>query len=827
MATYDFTGANGDPLPSGLTVRSGTFEIQSNAATPTGSAPALPTWVFTGEGSADDSIEFDVDINSTSGVAGAAVRLNPSDNSHLLVRARYDGGGANEGILVYTYDGGYTEISSTLCTVPVNATLKVEFTGSSYTVYIGGVQQHTFTSTYNQTQINHGVRLNNSAQSVDNLTIVGGSASGDTITISDAEFSNIVYQRNASDVATVSFDVAYTGSPTSLRYRLLNESTLAVISDWAVFDASPAGGASTLSFSADASTIGYVVEVDFSNDATVNDTQTAAWRVGDNILIAGQSLAEDFDTDGAVTALDGYYKFNGSQGIQPTTGVGAYTIAKAIVDAENVAVMVVNTGDGGTPLTQEAGDSDWWNRSSGGTLWPNTVTQVNSMTAGQNKLAFVWWHQGTRDSLAGVSQAVYETQLGEFFTMMRAAFTGYDGNPLKVISALLGRDTRGTATDASHQAIRDAQISYASSDANLYPINAYQSANEDGVHATDAAYILLAQQISLKWYAVKGDVTAPPMVISSVTQGGTANEIDLTFSRALNSTDSTYDTEGVRVTDGSGDLTIQSFSRKTGAVATITTQETPSGTVLVWLSYGVGSSLNQLVYPKSEVTSLPNAAGDFFYVAEAFSAQELTFNTPPTANAGIDQSDIAAGATVQLDGSASTDGDGTIVSYAWAQTAGTAVILTGAATATPSFTAPTTASAQTLTFELTVTDDNAATDTDTVDIGVLASSARPFFINKSRNFDFFDKDGIWTDNLREKETDSYTFTIDPNWVSPEAITDYSVTPSAGITVVAQSRQDNVIQLYLRGDIVGRNSVRVDFETATRSDHALVYLDVVS
>lgn len=217
-----------------------------------------------------------------------------------------------------------------------------------------------------------------------------------------------------------------------------------------------------------------------------------------------------------------------------------------------------------------------------------------------------------------------------------------------------------------------------------------------------------------------------------------------------------------------------------------------------------------------------SGAANIIYPAVTASA-----NIPPTANAGIDQSGIAAGATVQLDGSASTDGDGTIVSYAWAQTGtGTAVILTGASTATPSFTAPTTASNQTLTFELTVTDDNAATNTDTVTVDVLASSARPFFINKSRNFDFFDKDGIWTDNLRVTETDSYTFTIDPNWVSPEAITDYSVTPSTGVTVVAQSRQDNVIQLYLYGDTVGRNSVRVDFETATRSDHALVYLDVV-
>lgn len=714
MATYDFTGANGDPLPSGLTARSGTFEIQSNRAVPTGAAPPLPTWVFTGQESADGSIDFDLDVNSVSGVAGATVRLNPSDNSHVFVRARYDAGGANEGILVYTFDGGYTEISSASCPIPQNVTLRVEFTGSDYTVFVGGIQRHTFSTSFNQAQTNHGVRLNNSNQSVDNMDIQSASA-GDSVSVGEAEYSNIVYQRNASNVASVSFPVTYSGTPASLRYRLLNAANDAIVTNWTIFDNSPTGGTSTLTFNAPADTIGYKVEVDFSNDALVSDAQSVVWRVGDNIWIGGQSLAEDFDTDGSVSALAGYYKFNGSQGVQPTAGVGAYTIAKAIIDAENVAVMVVNTADGGTPLTQEAGDSDWWNRASGGTLWPNSVTQVNAMTAGQNKLAFAWWHQGTRDSLAGVSKAVYETQLGEFFTRVRDTFTGYDGNPLTVISAQLGRDTRGAATDASHQAIRDAQIDYAQTDANLHPINAYQSANEDGVHATDAAYILLAQQIALKWFSVKGDVTAPSMGISSVTQGGSANEIDLTFTRPINTVDSAFDTEGVRVTDDTGVLTVQDFTRKSGAVATITVEEVPTGTVSVWFSYGVGSSLNQLVYPKSEPVSLPNGAGDFFYVAEAFSSVELSEAGQPTANAGTNQS-VAAGATVDLDGTGSSIGG----TYEWVQVSGPTVKLVNADSAKARIITPQVTQDEQVVMGLTVTVGGIASVQATVTINIAS-----------------------------------------------------------------------------------------------------------
>lgn len=95
-------------------------------------------------------------------------------------------------------------------------------------------------------------------------------------------------------------------------------------------------------------------------------------------------------------------------------------------------------------------------------------------------------------------------------------------------------------------------------------------------------------------------------------------------------------------------------------------------------------------------------------------------NLPPTANAGPDQINIEPYATVTLDGSGSTDSDGTIASYAWTQTAGTTVALTGASTSGPSFTAPATVAGDTLTFQLTVTDDGGATSTDTVSVTVLS-----------------------------------------------------------------------------------------------------------
>jgi hypothetical protein len=79
----------------------------------------------------------------------------------------------------------------------------------------------------------------------------------------------------------------------------------------------------------------------------------------------------------------------------------------------------------------------------------------------------------------------------------------------------------------------------------------------------------------------------------------------------------------------------------------------------------------------------------------------------PIANAGPSQT-VSQGSLVTLVGTGSfaTNAGATIVSYSWVQTSGTPVSLTGANTATPTFTAPTVATS--LTFSLTVTDSTGA-----------------------------------------------------------------------------------------------------------------------
>lgn len=127
-----------------------------------------------------------------------------------------------------------------------------------------------------------------------------------------------------------------------------------------------------------------------------------------------------------------------------------------------------------------------------------------------------------------------------------------------------------------------------------------------------------------------------------------------------------------------------------------------------------GSCVSTASRPVSIATAAP-----FTRVSTAPAA-----NMPPLANAGADRRlNLPAGSSVNLDGRGSGDSDGQIASFAWVQTAGPNVELSGANTAQPGFAVPPVQQSTVLSFRLSVTDDDGASATDTVAITIDAGSA--------------------------------------------------------------------------------------------------------
>ena len=157
-------------------------------------------------------------------------------------------------------------------------------------------------------------------------------------------------------------------------------------------------------------------------------------------------------------------------------------------------------------------------------------------------------------------------------------------------------------------------------------------------------------------------------------------------------------------------------------------------------------------------------------------------NAAPTAQASA-AAQAYEGTTVELDGSASADSDGSIASYSWQQidSSGYSVTLSNTAIAQPTFTAPAVAADTNLIFQLTVTDNDGAQGSATVTITILynnpptanaganqsVNEAATVQLDASASSDLEDEDSSLTYSWLQVDSSGYTITLsDANSATP-------------------------------------------------------------
>jgi hypothetical protein len=176
-------------------------------------------------------------------------------------------------------------------------------------------------------------------------------------------------------------------------------------------------------------------------------------------------------------------------------------------------------------------------------------------------------------------------------------------------------------------------------------------------------------------------------------------------------------------TDPDGTIASYLWAQKSGTAVTLSSS---TASTVTFTAPNVGASGAALRF-KLTITDndgLKNTATAIVNVVKAndTDTEPTDTNNAPTANAGPDQ-DVIQGSVVTLDGTASSDPDsGDTITYSWEKLSGPDVTLSNSISASPTFTAPSSAENYSLVFQLTVTDNGGLQKTDTVIITVTTGN---------------------------------------------------------------------------------------------------------
>jgi serine protease len=198
-------------------------------------------------------------------------------------------------------------------------------------------------------------------------------------------------------------------------------------------------------------------------------------------------------------------------------------------------------------------------------------------------------------------------------------------------------------------------------------------------------------------------------------------------------------------------------------------------------------------------------------------------NQPPLADAGEAQA-ATTGQTVELDGSASRDPDGSIVSWQWRQASGPTVTLEGATAPRASFVAPGVSQPTELVFSLTVTDNRGASGTASTNVTVNPVVENPTFSLSGtiRATASQSADGDTNDPARVVIANDTPATAQPI-ANPTTLGGYVNEPGTGAP--GRSRLSGDVEDYFRVELLAGQAVTMLVADYDRADADLYLCDI--
>lgn len=560
---------------------------------------------------------------------------------------------------------------------------------------------------------------------------------------------------------------------------------------------------------ADAGTLSYVAggaQGALDGSASVDgdgDPLTYAWTQlsGPTVTLAGGNTANPTFTAPARANSDQTLVFE----LEVSDGLATATAQVSVIIPANIGPVAdagsPQTVSGGSPVVLDAsgsadGDGDpltyAWSQVSGPTVVLNgagTATPTftaPARTATDQTLVFeVDVTDGTASATAQVSVlvpanvgpqadagAAQTAAAGSQVTLDGTGSSDPEGDPL-IYSWAQVSGPAVTLSGASTATPTFAAPTRSTSDQTLV----FEMTVSDGIAAATAQVSILV-----------------PANIAPLADAGTAQTV-------AGGTQATLD--GSASNDPEGDPLTYSWTQISGPSVVLTTPNSAVAGFTAPPKTGLDQNLAfQLVVDDGIASSVP-----------AVTEILVPANIGATADAGVDQS-VAGGALVLLDASGSSDGDGDALTYVWTQLSGPAVALTDGATATPSFTAPVSVSAQTLVFEVEVSDGigTAAIDDVTVDVAAnLAPAADagadigPVDGGLQVQLDgsgSFDPEGapltyVWTQTAGSPVTLNGADTVAPTFTAPLANGDQTLEFQLIVDDGAQQSPPDIVSVSVR------------------------------